>query len=47
MGSAADALGWISDGYLEGDPLRSALFVGSAFVTMPLQLLATMLGRPF
>ncbi|MDH6279927.1 hypothetical protein M2284_003667 [Rhodococcus sp. LBL1] len=47
MGSAADAFGWVRDGYLAGDPLRSALFVGAAFVTMPLQLIAVMLGQPF
>ncbi|SDC98390.1 hypothetical protein [Rhodococcus tukisamuensis] len=47
MGSAVDALEWIREGYLAGDPLRSALFVGAAFVTMPLQLIATLLGQPF
>ncbi|AQA21235.1 hypothetical protein ABIC28_001377 [Rhodococcus sp. PvR044] len=47
MGSATDALEWIREGYLAGDPLRSALFVGASFITMPLQLIATMLGRPF
>ncbi|MFC9789459.1 hypothetical protein [Rhodococcus sp. NPDC127528] len=47
MGSAVDVLEWIREGYLAGDPVRSALFVGASFVTMPLQLLATMLGQPF
>ncbi|MCD2112662.1 MULTISPECIES: hypothetical protein [Rhodococcus] len=46
MGSV-DILEWISEGYLAGDPLRSALFVGSAFLTMPLQLLEVIMGRPF
>ncbi|MFX1757731.1 Uncharacterised protein [Rhodococcus gordoniae] len=46
MGSV-DVLEWIREGYLAGDPLRSALFVGSAFLTMPLQLLEVILGRPF
>lgn len=46
MGSV-DVLKWVSEGYLAGDPLRSALFVGASFITMPLQLIATMLGRPF
>lgn len=47
MGSAADAMQWIVDGYLAGDPLRSALFVGASFITMPLHLLEVIMGRPF
>lgn len=39
MGSA-EIVQWISEGYLAGDPLRSALFVGAAFLSMPFQLLA-------
>ncbi|MFI6430312.1 hypothetical protein ACWFRB_00465 [Rhodococcus sp. NPDC055112] len=44
MGSATDALEWIREGYLAGDPLRSALFNGVFWITMPLQLL---LGHSF
>lgn len=46
MGSV-EIVEWLGDGYLEGDPLRSALFTGLAFLTMPLQLIAVILGRPF
>ncbi len=46
MGSV-DVLEWIREGYLAGDPVRSAIFVGSMYLTMPLQLLAVILGRPF
>ncbi|EME23054.1 hypothetical protein [Rhodococcus triatomae] len=47
MGSAADALEWIREGYLAGDPVASALFVGASFITMPLQLIAVLFGQPF
>ncbi|UYP17419.1 hypothetical protein OED52_11950 [Rhodococcus sp. Z13] len=46
MGSA-EIVQWVTEGYLAGDPLRSALFVGAAFLTMPLGLIEVILGRPF
>lgn len=47
MGSAADLMSWLAEGYLEGDPIRYPLYVGSMFLAMPLQLLGVILGHPF
>ena len=47
MGSAADTMAWLAEGYLAGDPVRYPLFVAAMFVTMPFQLIAVLLGQPF
>lgn len=47
MGSAADITSWLAEGYLEGDPIRYHLFVGSMFLAMPFQLLGLITGNPF
>ncbi|WP_410877110.1 hypothetical protein [Nocardia sp. A7] len=43
MGSS-DALSWLRDGYLAGDPVRSALF---SAVALPIMLLGLLSGQPF
>lgn len=43
MGSS-DALSWLRDGYLAGDPVRSALF---SVVALPIMLLGLLSGQPF
>lgn len=47
MGSAADVMTWLAEGYLAGDPIRYPLFVGSMFLAIPFQLIAVLLGQPF
>lgn len=43
MGST-DAMAWLSEGKLAGDPVRSALF---AVLYLPIMMLGLLSGQPF
>ncbi|MEU4600908.1 hypothetical protein [Nocardia sp. NPDC023988] len=43
MGST-DALSWLREGYLAGDPLRSALF---SAIALPILIMGSLSGQPF